>query len=66
MFKEKRFGCQAMKENGQDRIGMNGRFFEGMCMERSTEDEPMNLTRCQSCGLPQLYDALEGWKFVCG
>ena len=35
-------------------------------MERSPADEPLTLTRCYSCGLLQLYEALEGWKFICG
>ena len=29
-------------------------------MGRSPRDEPLTLTRCHSCGLPQLYEALEG------
>ena len=39
---------------------------EGEWMGHRTEDEPLTLTRCRSCGLPQLYEALEGWKSVCG
>ena len=39
---------------------------EGECMGRSPGDEPLTLTRCHSCGLPQLYEACEGWKSVCG
>ena len=35
---------------------------EGECMGHSPEDELMTLT---SCGLPQLYEAFEGWKSVC-
>ena len=35
-------------------------------MGRSPEDEPLTLTRCHSCGLPQLYEALEGWNSVGG
>ena len=31
----------------------------------SLGDEPLTLKRCFSCGLPQLYEALEGWKSVC-
>ena len=38
---------------------------EGECMGRSSGDEPLALTRCHSCWLPQLYEALEGWKSVC-
>ena len=37
---------------------------EGGCMGRSPGNEPLTLTRYHSCGLPQLYEALEGWKFV--
>ena len=36
---------------------------EGECMGCSPGDEPLTLTRCHRCGLPQLY---EGWKSVCG
>ena len=39
---------------------------EGECMNHGPEDEPLTLTRCHSCGLPQLYEACEGWKSVCG
>ena len=39
---------------------------EGECMEHSLRDEPPILMRCHSCGLPKLYGACEGWKFVCG
>ena len=35
-------------------------------MGLSPGDEPLTLTRCYSCGLPQLYGDLEGWKSVCG
>ena len=28
-------------------------------------DEPLTLMRCHSCGLPQLYEAFEGWKSIC-
>ena len=34
-------------------------------MGHSPVDEPLTLTRCHSCGLSQLYEAL-GWKSVCG
>ena len=40
--------------------------YEGECMWRSPEDEPLTLTRCHSCGLLQLYEALEGGKSVYG
>ena len=39
---------------------------EGECMGRSQGDEPLILTKCHSCGLPQLYEAFEGCKSVCG
>ena len=39
---------------------------EGECMGRSPGDVPLTLTRCHSCGLPQLHKALEGWKSICG
>ena len=29
-------------------------------------DEPLTSTRCHNCGLPRLYEALEGWKSVFG
>ena len=29
-------------------------------------NEPLTLMRCHCCKLPQLYEALEGWKLVCG
>ena len=38
----------------------------GECMGRCQGSEPLTLTRCHSCELPQLFDALEGWKSVCG
>ena len=39
---------------------------KGECMGHSPGDEPQTLTRCHSCGLPQLYEALEGWNSVRG
>ena len=33
---------------------------EGECMGFSLVDEPVALTKCQSCELTQLYEALEG------
>ena len=39
---------------------------EGECMMRSPGNEPMTLTKSHSCGLPQLYEAFEGWKSICG
>ena len=47
----------------QDRCEWWG--FEGECMGHSRDDEPLILTRCHSCGLSQLYEALEEWKSVC-
>ena len=47
-------------------IGVNGRFLLGECMACSPGDEPLTSMRCYSCGLPQLYEALEGWNSVCG
>ena len=38
---------------------------EGECMGHSSGDEPQTLTRCHSGGLPQIYEAFEGWKSVC-
>ena len=38
---------------------------EGECMGCSPGDELLTL-RCHSCGLPQLYEAFEGWKPICG
>ena len=36
---------------------------EGECVEeRSPVDEPLTLTICHSCGLPEIYETLEGWK----
>ena len=47
---------------------------EGECIGHSPGDEPMTLSRCYSCGLPelykhchmlpQLYEAFIGWKSV--
>ena len=36
---------------------------KGECMGCSPGVEPMTLTRCHSYGLPQLYEALEEWKY---
>ena len=38
---------------------------EGEWMGRSPGDESLTLTSCHSCGLPKLYEELEGWKSVC-
>ena len=37
---------------------------EGECMNECM-DEPPHLTRCNSYGMPKLYEAVEGWKSVC-
>ena len=34
-------------------------------MGRCPENEPLALTKCHSCEFPQLYEAVEGRKFVC-
>ena len=34
---------------------------EGECIGLSLGDEPLTLTQCHNCELPQLYEALEGW-----
>ena len=39
---------------------------EGESMGRSLGDGLLTLTRCHSCGLPQLYETCEGWKSICG
>ena len=49
----------------QEELCMAG-FCEGECMGRSPRGEPLTLTRCYSCEMPQLYEALEGLKSVCG
>ena len=38
-------------------------FVGGGCLGYIPGDEPMTLTRCYSCGLPQLYKALGGGGF---
>ena len=35
-------------------------------MGSSPGDEPLTMMRCHRWGLPQLYEALEKWKSVCG
>ena len=37
----------------------------GVCEGECMGDETLTLTRCHSCGLPQLYEVLEGRKSVC-
>ena len=39
---------------------------EGECIERIPVDESLTLTSFHSSGLPQVYEALEEEKFVCG
>ena len=55
----KRFDYQASKENSPGWEKMVG-VCEGEYMGRSPGEESLTLTRCHSCGLPQLYEALEG------
>ena len=31
--------------------------YQGECMGYCVEDEPLTLTRCPSCEMPQLYEA---------
>ena len=42
-----------------------GRFIE-VCRRRGLNNQPLTLTRCHSCELQQLYEALKGQKSVCG
>ena len=58
MFKEKKVWLLG-KQGEWSSIGV---ICEGECMGRSPEDEPLTLTTCHSCVLPQLYEALEGWN----
>ena len=53
------------KQREWSRIGVNGGVCEGECMGRSRGDEPLTFTRYYSCGLSQVYEALEGWNSVC-
>ena len=39
---------------------------EGECMGHNQGDEPLALIKCHGCGLPQLYEAFEGFKSICG
>ena len=39
---------------------------EGECMGHCLKDEPLTLTRCYNCEMPQPYEALELQKFICG
>ena len=66
MFKEKRVGYEASKENNGVGYEWMVEVCEGKCMGRNPGDEPLTLTRCHSCGVQQLHEALEGWKSVCG
>ena len=47
-------------------IRVNDGVGEEECTGRSPGDAPLTLTRWHSCGLPHLYEALEGWKSICG
>ena len=64
LFKKKRFGCWASKESGAEQEWIAGAC-EGEWLRLSLGYESMNLMRCCSCWLPQLYEALVGWRFVC-
>ena len=49
---------------GKCMIGMIGvRVCEWECLGHSMGDESLTLTRCYSCRLSQLYEALEGGAF---
>ena len=52
-------------ERGLD-VRQARRIVQGRNKGHSPGDKPLILMRCHSCGLPQLYEALEGWKTVCG
>ena len=54
------------KQGKWSRIVVNAGVCEGECMGSSPGDESLTLMRCRSCRLPQLYEAFEGWKSVCG
>ena len=41
-------------------------FVRGNAWGVALGNEPLTLARCHSCGLPHLYEALEGWTSVCG
>ena len=64
-LKKRGLNVSQARRRVQDRSEWQG-FFVGEYMGRCPGDEPLTLTRCHSCGLPQLYEALEGWKSVCG
>ena len=52
-----------LRERGLD-VGQTWRMVgvcEGECMGLSPRNEPLTLTRCHSCGWPQLYEA-HGWR----
>ena len=51
MFKEKRFGCQASKENGPGQESM-AEVCKDKCMALTLEDETLALPRCHNEGLP--------------
>ena len=41
-------------------------FFGEECVGSRPGQQRLTLTRCHSRGLPQLYEAIEGWRSVCG
>ena len=47
-----------------DRSVLGEGICEGECMRRCPGDEPLTLTRCDSCEMPQLFETNEGWKSV--
>ena len=49
-LKKKGFDVRHARRMVQDRSEWWG--FEGECMGRNPEEEPLILTRCHSCGLP--------------
>ena len=61
----KKRGLDIKQEEEWSRIGVMVVVCKGEGMGRTPSDEPLTLTRCYSCGLPQLCEAFEGFKSVC-
>ena len=59
---------ECLRKRGLDvrQVSRMVRVCEEEYMGHSPGDEPLTLTRYHSCGLQQLYEALEGWKSICG
>ena len=62
---------ECLKKRGSDvrqaiRMVQDRSEWWGFVMGCTPGDEPLTLMRYHSCGLPQLYEAFEGWKSVCG